>query len=488
MNERKEVNTNFKKTINIISIIISIILLLFFIVLTYNVFKINILPLKYSILLFTIEIILLSIICTFLLKKNIKWKIKVFLIILSLLLIIISCCGNGYIGNTLAFFKNITENNVQTENYNVVVLKDSSYNNINDLKDKKVEYIEIGSIQEALTKLEEKITIKQIKAESLTDLSIDLMNKETDAIYLTDSNKELLEEENEEFKNNIKVIETIALIKDNEIESEDINITTEPFHILISGIDTYGEISTVARSDVNIIATINPKSKEVLLTSIPRDYYVELAKFNKKDKLTHSGFYGTDITIGTIEKLFDIKINYYLRVNFSTLINLVDVLGGITINSDYTFTSSSGPSFKKGENFVNGEQALAFSRERYSFIDGDRQRGKNQQIVIKSIVSKMVSPAILNKYSDVLKTLEGTFQTNMKASDIQELIKFQIDKMPNWNISSINLNGSDSYDYTYTFGNQKLYVMIPNEKTVNKAKSLIQDAFDGKTIDISKMN
>ena len=183
--------------------------------------------------------------------------------------------------------------------------------------------------------------------------------------------------------------------------------------------------------------------------------------------------YGVDTSIKTLEELFGIEINYYARVNFTTLVNLVDILGGITVYSDYAFEAGGGYHFKYGYNNLNGAYALAFARERHVFIDGDRQRGKNQQAVIKGILDKATSPAILSKYTDVLNSLEGTFQTNLSAEDIQKLIKFQLDKMPSWNISSNSVNGKDSSNYTYTFGKEKLYVMEPDYNTVEEAKEKI---------------
>ena len=193
--------------------------------------------------------------------------------------------------------------------------------------------------------------------------------------------------------------------------------------------------------------------------------------------------YGIDCSIGTIENLLDIDINYYVRVNFSSLVKLVDVLGGIDVYSEYTF-NTYGYQFYKGYNNVNGEYALAFSRARYNFIDGDRQRVKNQQAVITAIVNKAMSPNIINKYTSILDALKDLFQTNMGMNEIQKLAKFQIDKMPKWNIASVSLNGSDSENYTYSYGSQKLYVMEPDYTTVDYAHSVIEKVMNGEQINL----
>lgn len=485
MSKKKQVSNNFKNVVHKIGLLVFFVLAIFTFLFTFNIYKLNVLPVKYVSIIFGVEIIYLLIFGIILIKKKIKWKLKITFSIISILIMVVLSFGNKYMDSTINFFKKITQNNLQTENYYVVVLKNSKYETTEDLKNKKIEYLNgIGSIDEAKKKLGEKLDYKEITTTMLSDLSEDLLNKKTDAIYLADYNKAMLDEDNEEFKNNTKIIDTISLTKEKKVESKEVNITDEPFNIFISGIDTYGEISSVARSDVNILATVNPKTKQVLLTSIPRDYYVNLAGFNQKDKLTHAGMYGIDTSIGTIEELLDTKINYYVRVNFSTLTKLVDTLGGINVYSDYNFIACGEYQIKYGINYLNGEQALAFSRERHSFIDGDRQRGKNQQAVIKAIVDKVTSPVILNKYSDILKTLEGTFQTNMEVKDIQKLIKFQIDKMPSWSIISQSVSGSDSSDYTYTYGKEKLYVMEPDEETVESAKEAIKTVIKGETPEI----
>ena len=223
------------------------------------------------------------------------------------------------------------------------------------------------------------------------------------------------------------------------------------------------------------MATINTKTHEVLLTSIPRDYYVTLYSKGAKDKLTHSGIYGINETVSTVEELLDTDINYYIRVNFTTLIKLVDTLGGVDVYSEYDF-STGGYHFNKGYNHVNGAQALAFSRERYSFGSGDNQRIKNQQHVIEAVINKVLnSTTILTKYTSILESLEGSFQTNIEQNDISNLVKEQLDNMESWTIDNYSLTGTGSSSATYSMGSQKLYVMLPNESSVEEAKNNIQE-------------
>lgn len=364
------------------------------------------------------------------------------------------------------------------------MLKDSSLANEKDLLDKKVGFVDnLGTINEALDELKSKVTFESVKSKAIFDLGNSLLSKNVDAILIADYHKSILDEEIENFEDKVKIIYEIKLKKESTTKAENVDVTKQSFNIFLSGIDTYGEIDSIARSDVNMVVTINPVTKQVLLTSIPRDYYVELFCYHEKDKLTHAGMYGIDCSTGTIENLLDINLNYYVRVNFSSLIKLVDVLDGISVYSEYDF-NTYGYQFYKGYNNVNGEYALAFARARYNFIDGDRQRVKNQQAVISAIADKALSPAIISKYTSILDAMKNSFQTNMSMSEIQNLAKFQIDKMPKWTISSISLNGSDSSAYTYSYGSQLLYVMEPDETTVDYAKETIKKVMMGQSIDL----
>lgn len=484
---KKKNKTISPKTKKIIYMISSILFFCFFflsLLLTINIFKLNMLPFKVTFLIFIIGIICISILGILCLNKKIKWKIKVVSNVILVILSLVLFLANHYIDRTISFFKTITENNYEIENYYVLVLKDSDLSDVNDLLDKKIGFVSnLGTTEEALEILKSKVVFENVKIKSIFDLGNSLLDNKVDAILIASYHKTILDEQIENFDSKVTIIYEFSMKKEKKVESTSVNVTNNSFNIFLSGIDTYGEIDSIARSDVNMIITINPVTKQVLLTSIPRDYYVELSCYNAKDKLTHAGIYGVDCSIGTIENLLDIDINYYVRVNFSSLINLVDVLGGINVYSEYTF-NTYGYQFNKGYNYVNGDYALAFSRARYNFVDGDRQRVKNQQAVITAIVNKAMSPAILNKYTDILEALKNSFQTNMSMSEIQNLVKFQIDKMPKWQIASISLNGSDSENYTYSYGSQMLYVMEPDISTVNYAHDTIVKVMNGEPIDI----
>lgn len=252
-------------------------------------------------------------------------------------------------------------------------------------------------------------------------------------------------------------------------------VITKPYIVYISGIDTYGDVGRVARSDVNILAVVNPQTKKVLLVNTPRDYYVQLrGTTGVRDKLTHAGIYGVERSKGTLEDLYGTPINYTVRINFTSLLKMVDAVGGVDVFSDYAF-SAGGYEFIQGTNTLNAKQALAFARERKSFTEGDRTRGQNQQRVIEALIAKLGEPSTLVNYQQILSSLEGTFQTNASSSEIGDIIKQQLGGIGAWRTESISVDGTGSSNVTFSMGNQLLYVMEPDVSTVNAAKAKIQD-------------
>ena len=251
------------------------------------------------------------------------------------------------------------------------------------------------------------------------------------------------------------------------------------FVVYISGIDTYGPVSTRSRSDVNILMVVNPDTSKILLVNTPRDFYVQLrGTTGLKDKLTHAGVYGIDVSMGTLEDLYGISIQYYLRINFSSLVNIVDTMGGIDVESAYAF-SAQGYNFVVGTNHLSGAAALAFARDRYDFAGGDRVRGENQQRVIEGIIKKMSDPSVLVRYNSILNAVQGSLQTSMPMDVILGMVRQQLTSGQSWQVSSISVNGGDGSEYTYSYPGQKLYVMIPDQATVDAATEQIKATENG---------
>ena len=268
--------------------------------------------------------------------------------------------------------------------------------------------------------------------------------------------------------------------------AETVDTAIEPFTVYISGIDTReNKLLRNSRSDVNLLATVNPESHEILLVSIPRDYYVETVcepdmgcMNGAMDKLTHTGLHGPETTEMTLEKLFDTSINYNVRVNFSSLVDVVDELGGVQLYNPEAFTSVSGPTFQQGDLTLNGQQALAFVRERYAFTDGDRARGRNQMRVLTAIINKMMSPKILTNFTGIMNSLSNSFDTNMSEKDIKALVQAQLADPAKWTIYSYSVTGSGGTDYAAELGDNA-YVMYPDQATVDNAKADIKAVLSG---------
>ena len=267
----------------------------------------------------------------------------------------------------------------------------------------------------------------------------------------------------------------------SDTSAKDDAVTDEVYTIFVSGIDTRGGMTASSRSDVNIILTLNATTKQILMISTPRDYFVPLSISNGvPDKLTHAGIYGVNVCMDTLDMLYDIDINYYFRLNFAGFEQIIDALGGVNVNSDYDFDSgnTTGYHFNKGENHLNGEQALVFARERYAFKEGDRQRGRNQMAVIQGVVDKATQPAFLKNYLSVLDSLDGAFETNVPYDVMASLVRKQLDEGGSWQVLSYSVDGTGDTQKPYSMSS-KAYVMIPDQNTVDKAKVLMKKVREG---------
>jgi len=268
----------------------------------------------------------------------------------------------------------------------------------------------------------------------------------------------------------------------NYTEEHDINVTAQSFNVYISGIDVYGEITTESRSDVNLIATVNPVTHKILLTTTPRDYYVTIpgVSGDYRDKLTHAGIYGIDTSIATLENLYSTDIPFYARVNFSSVIDIVDAMGGIDVESEVAFTTSKAAGcvveIKEGKNHLDGKEALAFVRERKAFPDGDHQRGKNQQALLTALIKKAMSPMILVQVSEMIDSVVGNAETNMSEAQMKALIKMQLNDLEGWEIESIAATGDDSgKQYCYSYSGGPLYVCVPDESNVAEIRQKMEE-------------
>ena len=279
-----------------------------------------------------------------------------------------------------------------------------------------------------------------------------------------------------------------AAVKEIQGKAAQVNVQNETFSVYISGIDVYGPIATNSRSDVNIIATVNPQTKQVLLTSTPRDYYVTIPDISgdQRDKLTHAGIYGVDRSMATLANLYGIDIPFYVRVNFTSLIQIVDMMGGVDVYSEYAFTTSGngGPvmDVQQGVNHFDGQQALSFARERYNVPGGDNQRGKDQMAVIEAMIQKMMSPEMLIQAPSLIGSVSDSIDTNVSMDQIQKLVQDQLNNGGSWTIKSVAAEGSGDNNYCYSMPGSLLYVMNPDQASVDNIKSLMKMVQNGEQL------
>lgn len=454
-------------------------------------FFLNVIPLGYLGILGVLLLLFDGVITYFLLGKG--WKKRLFGTILSIIVLVLLLFIINYSLHTLSFFNKIGGKDYNTENYSVIVLQGSDYNKIKDLKDCDIGYIKLDDdkgTKKALDVLNHKVKSNLKTYDDTSKMLEDFLDEEVEAILIEDAEKSIFEEEHEEFLKQEKVIYQFSVdVEMDDKLAKEVDISSTPFNVYISGIDTYGKITSVSRSDVNMVVTVNPITHQALFTSIPRDYYVKLHGIDTtyKDKLTHAGIHGIDMSVQTVEDLLDIEINYYAKVNFTSLVSIVDELGGIEVETDEAFRAYYiedevvDYSFKKGVNKLNGKQALAYSRERYSLASGDVARTKHQQQVLEAIINKALSKKIITKYGDLLDALDGKFVTNIGTKNITNLVKNQMKSMPSWTIEKNTLSGEGELNYTYSYKKAKSYVMIPDEESLNDAKAKINNLLEVKT-------
>lgn len=258
--------------------------------------------------------------------------------------------------------------------------------------------------------------------------------------------------------------------------------TLKPFILYLSGSDTRSKMLVTSRSDVNILAVVNPETKQILLVNTPRDYFVpNPAGGGVKDKLTHCGIYGIQCSVDALSGLYNVPIDYYAQINFTGFETLIDAIGGVTLYSDVDF-STSQYTFHAGDNNLNGAQALSLARERYAFAAGDNARGQNQMKVIKAVIAKLSSSTVITKYSGIMDSLQGMFVTDVPMELISQLVKMQLSDMAKWNVQSYAVTGSGGSDITYSMPGLYCYVMYPHEDTVENASSLINRVLTGETL------
>ncbi len=441
----------------------------------------GLLPMKYMLLV--ILALFLAFEVSYLLQYT-KGKASLIGVVISILVCIGSLGGIYAISKFTGLMSSIGGAEYKTDNMVVVVRKEDPAETIQDLKTYRF------GIQSTLDKDNTLKMCKKVEGELGVTLNTKeypgvveearaLLSGELDAAIYNSGFLGLIEESIEGYSDQVKVIYQYGI--KTKLNAEKGKTVEDPFNIYISGIDVEGSVSTTSRSDVNIIMTVNPDTHKILLTTTPRDYYVPIPDISggMPDKLTHAGLYGVDASMRTLEEIYGIDLSYYARVNFTSLIKIVDALGGVDVNSEYAF-NAGGYDFQVGLNHMNGEQALAFSRERYSFSDGDNQRGKNQEAVITAILKKAMSPAILKNAGEIIADVSDSVETNMTQKEMSKFISMQLSSGASWDIQSTATQGilAGEYQPCFSSGSQPLSVMYPDENSIaensNKMKQILE--------------
>lgn len=499
---------------------LTIFLILSSLFLIFSIIKIGVLGLKFLVPII-LGIILIDFLLLFFLNRVKKKKAKVFLSICEVIITLIYLIVSIVLMQFYSSMNNMFKNNSYID-YSVLTIKKSEYKKIGDINDKIIGYYVDDKYNEMAQKtLKKKIEAKYVGYSSINELKNALLTKEVDAMLIMDSYLELSENEEESelgevvddnthkiseedqkildnidnFDNKSKTIYKFKVKVDNSNKSKKINLEKGSFAVYVSGQDSYANsVSETSRSDVNMLMVVNLKSKQILLLSIPRDYYINISSKGAYDKLTHISLYGSEEAMSSLGDLLDVDVDYFVKFNFTTFMKAVEYLLPLDVYSDYDFTTSvydqtigNSYTFSKGFNHItDGKMALQFVRARKNFAEGDRQRGINQSRFLRAVINKASTPSILLKYNKILKALEGTFLTNISDESIREIAKYVLNNNGSFNISSISLNGSDASRPTYSGGSQALYVMIPDATTIESAKTQIKTVLDGGKPDIEK--
>lgn len=465
------------------------------------VLRTDMLPVKFIVAL-TAAMVLLLVLTGVLMYVRVKGKVskarRITACILALLIVLGCALVSGVVAQAYDTINKVTNTDVTTNARDMYIFVRTE-DNAKSLSDTKgyvfaaIENYNTAITEQAILQIEKAVgeAPKVVYYGQNTLLADALFAGDVDALIMNGASTALLIEDEayENFFHKARILETIPYdtLKQQEEtqgtqggQTEEPDITNTPFIVYVSGSDTRSNMLTVSRSDVNILMVVNPATKQVLLLNTPRDYYVPNPAGNGAlDKLTHCGLYGVDCSMEALEGLYGIEIQHYGQINFTGFQTLIDAIGGVTIYSDQSFTARD-TYIKKGENFLNGAQALDFARERYHVSGGDNGRGKNQMKVIAAVIEKMTSgTTIISNYTNILNSLEGTFATDLQSSDISKLVKMQLSDMATWNVQSFAVYGTGGSETTYSSPGVHAYVMFPDQDAVDFASKLIQRVLDG---------
>lgn len=473
--------------------LLSFILVICTVFLGSTVVYFDIVPVKY---LFVIFGVLGCLVLFLIYKLNHRALVitKLFSCFVSVVLILLEIFISINLVFSLDFINDVFDNNRNNEIYGLYVVRDK-YSKVNDLDGMKIViYDRDENIDSAIDVLKNKIDFDVVRCDSIDDAIGLVSSDKVQGLLINEGVIDLYMDDNEF---DLVRLSEVKVFLENNGGFKEVNVSRDSFVFYLSGVDSSGRVSNSSRSDVNMLVVVNPDKEKILLVSTPRDYYVTLASKNSKDKLTHAGIYGVDESASTLGLLYDVDVNFYARVNFSSFVKLINALGGISVEvekpdyrynldidcgSGYVCEQNSSREFgddlirfKYGKQTLNGEEALAYARNRYQYVGGDNDRQVHQQQVLKGITEKVMSKSILTKYNSILTSLSSGIKTNIDKDSISKLVNKQLKNNISWDIESVVATGSDSYDYCYSTGKSKAYVMVPDEDSVNDIRLKIKE-------------
>lgn len=443
--------------------------------------KLDILPLVYMIC-FGIVVAIITVICILAARRTAPAILMILVLLAELCAMVYGTVAILRVDNTLN--KVSIDTVVEVTQMGVLVLEDDTAQSMNDLSGYKIGYV---ADEEAALSVQNEINgvAANVSYEAVSDvvsLAKALLDSNVEAIIINTAYLDIVSELEgfEAFANvrtlTIAEVEHEVVVPEEPEEEDPVEVDKDTFVVYISGIDTFGSVNVTSRSDVNILAAVNTKTGKVQLINTPRDYYVPLTISNGVcDKLTHAGIYGVEVSKGTLEALYGIKVDYFVRMNFSGFEDIIDAVGGIDVYSDYDFTVTPVKHYVVGMNHLSGIEALAFARERHSFAAGDVQRGKNQMAVITALIQKLASKSVLKNYATILDEISDSFQTDVPTDTMYALVKQQLQRNTSWQIDSYTVTGFDSSAITYSMPGMYAYVMLPNQDEIDVAKQLIEN-------------
>ncbi|MBE6041277.1 MAG: hypothetical protein E7220_02000 [Clostridiales bacterium] len=458
--------------------------------LLYSIFRLGVIP-GDLFLYIAIIVILLMLLTT--MGRILGRRRKVLRITMSVMCILISglfAVAGAYMWKSDGFIKDVGNGSEERYGISVVVMKDSTAEDIDDLKDATFAYVDKSSgsmLEEGVREIKSALgPMKTIHPANPVELADLLYSGECDAAIIEESNRSMITDEHFDFELATRTIWNHEITQTIASEDSGLDVTRDSFNIFLCGSDSRSSVEEVALNDLNMIVTVNPVTNQILLTSIPRDYYIELASYGAKDKLTHAGIFGTEEAVKTVEKFTGLKMDFYVKVSFAALVYVVDAMGGIDVESDTEFTAWTNPDvhIEKGWNHMDGVTALAYARERYAYEDGDIHRAQNQAQVLREVAWRAMSPGILIHYDKLLDALAKGMKTSMSDEQIRSLIKMQLDKKAQWDIADYQMKGKNAVTKKcYSMWGKKLYIMKPDQASVDEALGYIEEFMNGEIQD-----